>query len=161
MGRLDNFYFVYLLLHIPITVLVDSTLVVPPQYQWEISKKLLASHLATNKDFLLVQLPLWLKVFGGFELLFQLPLFFYCAYAIQQQVSKSYYVWMAIYGFNAMLTTLVCMVYVWVEGETNGLTLGEVYRLEAVYAPYFVIPFFMMLDHVSRITKLLKKVKVD
>ena len=161
MGRLDNFYFMYMVFHVPITIFVDSSLVIPPQYQLEITKSLLATHLDANKDFLLVQLPLWLKVFGAFELAFQLPLFFYCAYAIWRQTSKSYYVWMTVYGFNAMLTTLVCMVYVWVDGEVNNLTLAEVYQLEVVYSPYLVIPLIMMVDHAWRITKLLGKVKVE
>lgn len=74
--KTDTFYFLYFLLHIPITVLIDSALAIPPKYQLDIQKTILEFHISENKDFLLARPPSWLRVFGWIELVLQLPLFF-------------------------------------------------------------------------------------
>ena len=56
-STLDKFYLWYFLVHIPITLLVDASLVIPREYLPSISLKLIELHISTNKDFLLVQLP--------------------------------------------------------------------------------------------------------
>lgn len=157
MKGIDRFYLAYMILHVPITVFVDSNLVIPSEYQLSISKAILNFHLEANKDFLLVTLPLWLKVFGLIELVFQLPLFVYCAVEIWKQTSVDYYLWMIVYGFNAALTTLVCMAYVWVDGTSHGLLLQDVVKLELIYFPYLLIPGYMLVDHFQRVKKLLKR----
>ena len=80
--KLDTFYRLYFLIHIPITVLVDSALVIPPAYRLAIQTKVLNFHISENKDFILLLAPSWLKVAGFVELIFQLPVFFIGIYAL-------------------------------------------------------------------------------
>lgn len=107
-----------------------------------------------NKDFLLEKPALWLQVFGWFEMVVQLPIFLLAPLALARNGSKIYVV-MTIYGFNAFLTTLVCLVYVLDKGEAHGLTVEEVWNLFALYVPYLVIPFAMMVDCGWRVMKML------
>ncbi|RLV85196.1 putative membrane protein [Meyerozyma sp. JA9] len=150
-STIDKFYLWYFLIHIPITLLVDASLVVPREYLPSISLKLLEFHISTNKDFLLVQLPLWLQAFGAVELLFQLPLFVIGAYCLYIK-SRAIYPYMLLYGFNASFTTAVCIVHVFHDGHSYGLSEAQVRQLILVYVPYFAIPFVMMVDYLNRIS---------
>ncbi|CAH2355388.1 uncharacterized membrane protein [[Candida] railenensis] len=156
--KLDWFYFWYFVVHIPVTLLIDSCLIVPATWQFNIQKTLVSFHIATNKDFLLDTLPLWLKVFGFIELTFQLPLFFFAAIKLYHN-SSSVYPWLVVYGFNASFTTLVCLVHVLVEGNSHGLQDAEVYGLFGLYVPYFIIPLVMLIDSMKRVMPAATKVK--
>lgn len=158
---IDTFYLAYFLVHIPITIFMDSALVVPAEYRFLFASALLDFHISTNKDFMLVSTPIWLKVFGLFELLFQLPLFFYCSAKLWEANTRKHWVYMVLYGFNAAFTTLVCLVYIFAEGPHNGLTQGETYKLMAIYFPYLAIPAFMMIDYGKRISEALSKTKIE
>lgn len=151
MNRFDKFYFAYFLLHIPITVFMDSNIVVPKEYLVSWAQAVLDFHISTNKDFLLVETPLWLQVFGLFELVFQLPLFVYCSIKLYKGNDRLHWIWMVIYGFNASFTTLVCLVYVYLTGDQYGLSFGERINLLGIYSPYLVIPLVMLIDYVKRI----------
>ncbi|ODV96054.1 hypothetical protein PACTADRAFT_2356 [Pachysolen tannophilus NRRL Y-2460] len=161
---LDRFYFLYYLIHIPITVLIDSTLVIPKEFQLELQKTILSFHISSNNDFLLAgDVELWLKIFGLIEILFQLPFFiYYCITFLKKKFSVTVtpnpklYVCNLIYGFNASLTTLVCLFYVYFKGPENGLTNGEVINLIFVYFPTFLIPAIIFIDFTKRITNLLQ-----
>lgn len=152
--KADLFYVVYLVLHIPITVVMDSTMVIPPQHQFAVQRTLLALHISQNKDFLLLTMPLWLQVFAWFEMVVQLPIFVVGAVMLARNRRQIYPVLM-VYGFNAFLTTLVCVVYALVEGPSHGLLGAEVGRLVAVYMPYLAIPLVLMVDMGSRVVRLL------
>lgn len=156
--KTDLFYVVYLVLHVPITIVMDSTMVIPPRHQLAIQRTLLRIHIAENKDFLLLTLPLWLQVFGWFEMVVQLPVFVVGSVGLARNTAKIYPVLM-VYGFNAFLTTLVCVVYALVEGPGHGLTTAEVWRLVAVYSPYLAIPFGMMVDMGWRVMRLIGEKK--
>lgn len=160
MNKRDTFYYWYFLVHIPITVIMDSCLVIPESHQHWFQTLAVNFHIDFNKDFLLAAPPLWLQVFVFFELLVQLPIFFVAPVLLRRNNSKIYLV-MTVYGFNAFLTTLVCLVYVLAKGEAHGLTEGDTWNLFAIYVPYCAIPLFMMLDCGSRVMRLLGKVKVD
>lgn len=147
---MDRFYFWYFVVHIPITVLIDSSLVVPREYLPSVSQKLLEFHISTNKDFLLVDLPLWIRAFGAVEIFFQLPLFVVGAYMLYRN-AKAIYPYMMLYGFNASFTTAVCMAHIYNEGASHGLLESQTKRLVLVYVPYFAIPFVMMVDYLQRI----------
>ncbi|CAN3376732.1 hypothetical protein DIURU_001516 [Diutina rugosa] len=148
-NRRDQVYWWYFLVHIPITIFMDSNLVVPREYQWSQSLKLLDFHIATNNDILLIDRPDWLQVFGAFELLFQLPLFFYFVYMMPRP-TRQHWVWMVVYGFNAAFTTLVCLFYIyWDQGRLSDV---EKYKLMAIYVPYLALPLVLMLDYARRIS---------
>lgn len=150
---LDTLYWWYFITHIPITILMDSCIVLSPQNQFTLSKKLLEIQIVQNKDFLLATSPLWLKVFGLIELGFQLPFFFYVLKLMRDNNPKRYLL-SCIYGFNASLTTLVCLLYVYIEGGDHGLAPMDQYKLIAVYFPYFIVPLIMMVDNGIRVNNI-------
>lgn len=147
--KTDTFYFLYFLLHIPITVLIDSALAIPKEYQLNVQKSLLEFHIGQNKDFLLANPPYWLTVFGWIELVLQLPFFFIGAAALFKRTTKVY-PYMVVYGLEASITTVCCLVTIWVEGEANGLNYGDIISLIGVYLPTFIIPFYMACEVLSR-----------
>ena len=149
---IDKFYIAYFLIHIPITLIIDSCIIIPEEQRFQFQKQFLEFHISSNKDFLLVSLPLWLKVFGLFELFVQLPFFAIGAYMLMKQI-KQVYPCMLIYGFNASFTTLVCLVHILCDYERFGLTTSESYKLAALYIPYLVIPLVMLVDYSIRINK--------
>jgi len=51
---------------------------------------------------------------------------------------------------EASLTTVCCLVTIWVQGEANGLNHGDIISLIAVYLPTFIIPFYMACEILSR-----------
>ncbi|CUM64168.1 uncharacterized protein PRCAT00001761001 [Priceomyces carsonii] len=150
----DKFYFWYLVIHVPITVLIDQGIVIPESYQTFISKFLIQLHLSQNKDFLAKNPPLWLRLFVFFELFVQLPFFVAGAYCLRR-LCKRIYPFMVIYGFNACFTTLVCLVYVFNRYEIYGLSQFEALKLGALYFPYFLIPLVMMCDFTMRIINII------
>lgn len=154
MNKRDSFYLAYFLLHIPITLLIDLCLVLPPSSRFAIQNTLVEYHILANKDFLLADPPLWLRIFGGFEILYQLPFFVVGAWALWKQWTPIY-VGITVYGFNAFLTTLVCLAYVESEGVANGLTRDEVLALGGLYTPYLLIPLVMMVDCGLRLMRLI------
>ena len=70
-----------------------------------------------------------------------------------------YFLWAVIYGFNAAFTTFVCIGWIILEGPGYGLSYGEIGNLGAIYAPYLLIPFWIMVDSMRRIRGL--KAKTD
>lgn len=151
-----KFYYYYFLLHIPITLLIDSSVVVPPEYHP--ASKLVEWHIAQNNDFLLWEKPNWLYWFVVIELVVQLPLFAKFALALRpsqatnsqekdEKVEKESKLnrWLRIYGLNASFTTLICMITIWQRGyrpffPTQPLQIDEKIQLLLVYLPTFLIP---------------------
>lgn len=54
------------------------------------------------------------------------------------------------YGLEASLTTVCCLVTIWVKGEENGLDHSDIIALIGVYSPTFIIPFYMACEVLSR-----------
>lgn len=151
-----KFYYYYFLLHIPITLLIDSSVVVPPKYHP--ASRLVEWHIAQNNDFLLWEKPTWLYWFVVIELVFQLPLFVKFALALRpgqvsgeqekdQKLQKENRLnkWLRLYGSNASLTTLICMITIWQRGyhpfaPSEALATAEKVQLILVYLPTFLIP---------------------
>lgn len=160
MNKRDTFYYWYFIIYIPVTVIMDLTMVVPERFQPGWQQTLAAFHINTNKDFLLREMPLWLYISATFELFVQLPIFFIAARALKRNCQKVY-VLMTVYGFNAFFTTLLCLAYVWRDASSYGLTTGEKANLLGLYTPYFLIPLFMMVDCGVRATQLIGKPKTE
>lgn len=154
---LDYTYFVYFLIHTPITVLMDATFVIPTHLQLPLQRTLAEFHISTNKDYLAQAPPAWMQAFVAWELVFQLPFFLVAAYNFLHNARKGYsrnlYVWFLLYGFNAGFTSLICVVEILANGSANGLSLKETITLALVYLPTTIVPFVMMADFMSRITR--------
>ncbi|ODV58684.1 Ema19p ASCRUDRAFT_28551, partial [Ascoidea rubescens DSM 1968] len=162
---IDSFYYYYFLIHIPITILVDANIVLPKQYQIGF---FLNYHIKQNKDFLLVDIPTWLKAAGWIELIFQLPFFFISLHYFsflttrpKKKLKKSdskkklakYYVYCLIYAVIASSTTLFCIYEIYSKSPSEQFTLQDKSKLILYYLPTFLIPTYMMVDMTKRISK--------
>ncbi|CAH6721115.1 uncharacterized membrane protein [[Candida] jaroonii] len=138
----------YYLIHIPITLLIDSTVLIPPVFEFQ--KAIVSFHIDFNNDFLLKVPPLWFKIFIFFELIFQLPYFFVYCFHLKDKPSR--YIGDIIYGLNASLTTFVCLIYA--LNEKN-------YPLMGVYGPYCLIPLLIMINGIKNLNHIISPVESD
>lgn len=152
-----SFYYYYFIIHIVITVCIDSFVVFSDGHPFQ---KLIGWHIAQNNDFLLWERPSWLYWFVVFELIFQLPLFFIFAKVARNEVNdwdreegkarsferiRRWSPWLRAYGYNASLTSLACIIAVIVRGYYPGspsipLSNLDKTKLVSFYAPTFLIP---------------------
>lgn len=155
------FYYCYFIIHIPITVAIDSYGVIPPSYHP--ASKLVEWHIRQNNDFLMFEKPTWLFWFIVIELVVQLPLFFYFIKAFRSiwsanastkdqksqlhERKSTLYRWLRIYGVNASVTTLICIITVFQRGyypDALGaqlpMSFSDKMSLVSVYLPTFLIP---------------------
>ncbi|EER31149.1 conserved hypothetical protein [Candida tropicalis MYA-3404] len=157
---IEKSLFWYYLIHIPITIFIDSSCIIPQQYQLAITSKIVDFHVSTNHDILLSSPQTWFKIFVTFEVVFQLPLFFYFLYKyLSNRLDLSYYLWSIIYGFNAGFTTFVCLIWLILEYKTYDLSIGQVTNLCAIYSPYVIIPLIIIINSFKNIRSL--KLKTD
>lgn len=136
------FYYWYFVVHIPITIFIDSSVVLgdrPPVWS-----SLVMWHCQNNNDFLLLERPMWLWWFVLIELILQLPLFFYFVFnwscLNSPLVGKKTYRLLTLlrfYGLEAALTTAVCIWAIWQRGN---ITLENQLQLTFVYLPTLIIP---------------------
>lgn len=132
----DKFCYYYYLIHIPITLIIDSSVVIPPIFSFQ--KAIVDFHITTNNDILLTAKPLWFKGFVWIEVLFQLPFFIY-------SVTKGIlHVYNVIYGTNAAITTFASILFVIGEGPGMGLSQAQIVKLVGVYVPYVIIPMVII-----------------
>ncbi|AGO10992.1 AaceriAFR508Wp [[Ashbya] aceris (nom. inval.)] len=155
----QKFYYFYFLIHIPITVFVDSSVVFPQAFQ--LAPRLVNWHISRNNDFLLQEKPAWLWWFIVVELVFQLPFFLFITrrfvqlwkltfYGGEESKPMQFQLWrimaggLRLYGLNASLTTLMCLWAIWSRGyyPATGLpmALADKAKLSMLYVPYFLIP---------------------
>lgn len=168
----EKLYYYYSLVHIPITILIDSSVVLP--LSWQLWPALVDFHVRQNNDYLLFERPLLLQIFVLIELVVQLPMFVYFAYEfrkiwalrtlpedknVKMQLStrtRRLYKYLMIYGINASFTTLWCIYKVCTYGyypytqeiphRVAGLplTTQDTINLVMVYLPTFLIPARLM-----------------
>ncbi len=155
---LDAAYFIYFMIHVPLTLLIDDTFLIPPKYQLSIQKSLYRYQVTHNKDFLASELPIWMKYFVAVELIFQLPVFLACIGSYlksgsKKHISRKLYPYILMYGFNAAFTSFQCLVYIYLQASSYELSQYETYNLLGLYTPTFLIPFFMCIDITSRLIR--------
>ncbi|CAK9442296.1 uncharacterized protein LODBEIA_P60390 [Lodderomyces beijingensis] len=153
MWSLDALVFGYYLTHIPVTLVIDASVIIPKQYHSQLTSFLVQFHTSQNKDIVLLYPQIWFKTFILVEVVFQLPLFVYFCYKyLKRQLDARYYAWSLIYGFNASFTTFVCMVYICMEGGNFGLSEVEAVKLVAVYSPYLFFPLVILVHAFQKLT---------
>ncbi|CUS25074.1 LAQU0S26e00430g1_1 [Lachancea quebecensis] len=157
---LQKFYYYYFIIHIFTTILIDSSVILPAKFQF--TQPLVEWHIAQNNDFLLFEKPAWLWCFVLIECVGQLPGFFWFAAKFRQLWSlkegqskadkmaarnceKSLSKWLRVYGWNASITTLICLWTVWTRGyypsgEFSPMNTHDKIKLMAIYVPYVLIP---------------------
>ncbi|VEU23783.1 DEKNAAC105048 [Brettanomyces naardenensis] len=161
----DTAYFFYFLIHTPLTLLIDDTFLIPAKYQLPIQRTLYEYQVVHNKDFLASELPLWMQYFVAVELVFQLPVFLISIGNYLKNGSKRLSTWLypfiLMYAFNAAFTSFQCLVYIYIQGPSYGLSSDETYTLLGLYTPTFVIPMLMIIDITVRLLKQSPKLKTN
>ena len=155
----QRFYAAYFLVHIPLTVFIDSTICLPAMTDGLAS--MIEWHVRTNNDFLLLEKPAWFFWMVVGELLFQLPAFFYFIARMslfrgetsgmpkEEKAKRSgeratLRTLLRLYGLNASLTSLFCIYVIYARGyyPATGelLNVADKAKLIAYYTPTFLIP---------------------
>ncbi|KAK7205934.1 transmembrane protein 6/97 [Myxozyma melibiosi] len=160
---LDCFYFIYFIIHAFVTAFIDIGIIIPRDYRLKIQSNLLDLHVSMNNDPLLKNPPAWFVSFVVIEGIFQLPFFVVGAIAFYRD-SKKVYIPTLVYGVNASLTTLACLIeitYGFRNLSPEELSDGDRVGLFWVYFPTFVIPLFMIVDMMRRLWVLVPSGVVD
>ncbi|KAI5476753.1 hypothetical protein MNV49_007343 [Pseudohyphozyma bogoriensis] len=148
----DWIYLVFLLIHIPATLLVDiQALLFAEQFSPTSLRQVYL--LAQKDDPLLTHAThpdwVWFQSFIILEIVFQLPTFFIGARGLLKG-SKSVWPLLALYGASSATTTWACLATV----ITMPGIEKQLPQLLASYVPFFLVPFCMALDYGVRLTKL-------
>uniref|UniRef100_A0A060T2R5 Efficient mitochondria targeting-associated protein 19 n=1 Tax=Blastobotrys adeninivorans TaxID=409370 RepID=A0A060T2R5_BLAAD len=145
-GR-DKFYVAYFVMHLVISVVMDSGAVIPEQYQFGLQRQLNQFHIEQNNDLLMAAPPTWLKSFLWIELVFQVPFFVIGAIGLCKGCKKTYPL-ILVYCVEAAVTTFGCLAEV---SFMDALTTSEKINLAAMYMPMVLIPVVMGIDFYRRI----------
>eukprot|EP00735_Rhodelphis_limneticus_P008619 TRINITY_DN21738_c0_g1::TRINITY_DN21738_c0_g1_i1::g.1224::m.1224 TRINITY_DN21738_c0_g1::TRINITY_DN21738_c0_g1_i1::g.1224 ORF type:complete len:179 (+),score=23.10,sp/Q5BJF2/TMM97_HUMAN/38.99/8e-28,DUF2781/PF10914.3/7.8e-33 TRINITY_DN21738_c0_g1_i1:68-604(+) len=136
--------------HIPITLLIDIQAIFPKEYFPESAVETVRWFGSAESPFYDPFYrephgpPTWYRGIIWIELFCQFPFFFYAFYSILVG-NKSVRGPAVIYGAHVATTLIPILAEVWFNGVTHGLSLAQQCTLTAVYAPYFIIPFLLML----------------
>ncbi|KAJ2705757.1 Transmembrane protein 97 [Coemansia sp. IMI 203386] len=141
-AKLDMLFFGYFVSHIPITLLVDVVPLLPPALTPGFMlalNTLLTEQLsdpfmvigATRSDMT------WFRSLLASELLFQLPLFFYAAYALWKGCPKRHAP-LLVYGAHVS-TTMVPVLATLAFGDIDR-SCSQRLMLASMYLPYLLIP---------------------
>lgn len=146
--RERSFYKWYFIVHIPVTLFVDSSVVLGEHFP--VWTSLVKWHCNQSQDVLLMEKPVWLWWFVLIELVFQLPLFFYFvlnwSILTQPRNSQKRQTFISLirwYALNASVTTAICIAAFWTRSD---ITLAHQIQLTLTYLPTFLIPGRLLLN---------------
>jgi len=168
---IDLFYFIFFLVHIPSTLLIDCQAIWPKQFTPKFMQAIPPWYVGMSGDPLVggamgifkneSELA-WLKSFLYLEALFQLPVFVIGARGLWRD-SPSIYGLLALYGASTCTTTLACIVTVIDTPTTSAATIAQMVisitpeqrvLLLCSYVPFFIIPLWIAVDMALRLQKL-------
>ncbi|KAG2088013.1 transmembrane protein 6/97 [Suillus discolor] len=168
---LDLVYFVFFLVHIPATLLIDLQALYPPWLIPYFIRALPRLYIQMSNDPLIGSVLgmlgdskpfVWFKTFLAVEALFQFPVFILGARGLWRD-SRSIYVLLLVYAASTTTTTLPCLSVLLATPTTSAQTIANKIvsvttfqrsLLLSSYIPFFVIPLIMTIDMASRLSKL-------
>ncbi|KAI0257101.1 transmembrane protein 6/97 [Lactifluus subvellereus] len=168
---MDLFYFIFFLMHIPTTLLVDCQAIWPKQLVPEFVQAIIPWYVRMSGDPLIggamgllaneSELA-WFKSFVYLEALFQLPVFVLGARGLWLD-SQEIYGLLVLYGASTCTTTLACVVTILNTPTTSAATIAQKIisitseqrvMLLSSYIPFFLIPLYLAIDMALRLQKL-------
>ncbi|KAI0064001.1 hypothetical protein BV25DRAFT_1823493 [Artomyces pyxidatus] len=167
----DLIYFLFFLMHIPATLLVDCQALYPASYVPDIVKAIPAWYVGMSGDPLIGGVMdylgdgpnlVWFKTFLYLEAIFQLPVFVLGARGLWKD-NQGIYTLLAIYGASTSTTTLACLGILantpttspeTIAAEVVSITLEQRLMLFSSYIPFFLVPLYMAVDMAWRVQKL-------
>ncbi|KAI9509071.1 transmembrane protein 6/97 [Russula earlei] len=168
---LDLLYFIFFLVHIPATLLVDCQaiwpeLIVPTPLRavprWYVSVSgdpLIAGAMGISVGN--ASELAWFKSFMYLEALFQLPVFVLGARGLWKDSPKIYAL-LVLYGASTCTTTLACIAQIINTPVTSAATVAQKavsitpqqrVMLLFSYVPFFIVPLFLAIDMALRLQK--------
>ncbi|GAA5964566.1 hypothetical protein JCM3765_005238 [Sporobolomyces pararoseus] len=147
----DWIYLVFLAVHIPATILVDSQAIF---FAERLSPSVLRiPFLFAARDDPLLQnannpLFAWFQAFIILEVIFQLPTFFLGIRGLYRD-SPSIYPLLTLYGASSATTTYACLATVL---TMPGISQPHLFKLLASYVPFLLVPLAMAVDFSTRLT---------
>ncbi|MEW5316251.1 MAG: hypothetical protein WDW38_007632 [Sanguina aurantia] len=134
-------YVLFLVIHVPTTVLLDAQSVFPRSSFPSWAVELLDWHIKTNADHLVSTNPPWFLALVYCEIMLQLPFFLVGAYAIYTKRS-----WIRIpaiiYGAHVSTTMVPILGDIFFGPQHGPHSLA----LAGIYMPYLLVPFAMMMS---------------
>jgi hypothetical protein len=168
---IDLFYFIFFVIHIPATLLIDCQAIWPKELVPKFLQLLPPWYVGMSGDPLIggamgifnneSELA-WFKSFLYLEALFQLPVFVIGAYGLWRD-SRGIYGLLVLYGASTCTTTFACVAAVLDTPTTSAATIAQKMvsvtpeqraMLLSSYVPFFVIPLFLAVDMALRLQKL-------
>lgn len=168
---MDLFYFVFFLIHIPSTLLIDCQGVWPKELFPKFMQDVRFWYVSTSGDPLVGRAMgilgdgsdlAWFKSFLYLGAHFQLPVFVLGARGLWRN-SPAIYGFLALYGASASTTILACVAMIFDVPTTSAATVAQKVisitseqrvLLLCNYAPYFIIPLCIGIDMTFRLHKL-------
>ncbi|KAH9009819.1 transmembrane protein 6/97 [Lactarius hengduanensis] len=168
---IDLLYFIFFVVHIPATLLIDFQAVWPKHLIPESLQLLPPWYVGMSGDFLVGGSMgilgngsglAWFKSFLYLEAVFQLPVFVIGAYGLWKD-SRGIYGLLVLYGASTCTTTYACIAAILEAPTTSAATIAQNVvsvtpaqrsMLLFSHAPFFVIPLFLAVDMAVRLQKL-------
>ncbi|KAI0275105.1 transmembrane protein 6/97 [Gloeopeniophorella convolvens] len=164
----DLIYFIFFLVHIPATLLVDCQALYPPHLVPAAVQGLPPWYVALSGDPLIGGamglLPnarelAWFRSFLYLEIFFQLPVFILGARGLWKD-SRGIYALLLFYGASTATTTLACLAAVVSTPAASAatraagivsVTFEQRAMLLSSYVPFFLVPLWMAVDMALRL----------
>ncbi|KAF9326690.1 hypothetical protein BG006_009905 [Podila minutissima] len=152
----DLAMFVYFLVHIPATVLMD---VVPlyPSFIQALIKPLMdlqVWYVENLRDPLMADRELiWFNTFLHMEALIQLPIFIYAAWALYNN-KRSVALLICVYAAHVITTVIPCLTTVALGKSTDfpfDVSSNQRTILLSMYSPWFFFPLWMLVECFGRV----------
>ncbi|KAF7163598.1 hypothetical protein CNMCM5623_008447 [Aspergillus felis] len=145
--KLDLFYLIFFIIHIPTILLVDAVTFLPTFLQTNIGLQLRDFYIATYQDKFAEAAPPWYAAFVVMELFYQTPLSIWAIPALIRD-NAMVPVHLLVFGMQVFVTTLTCLVQVW---SWEDRTVAQKQSITMLYGPYLALGAFMALDMVFRL----------
>jgi len=168
---IDLAYFLFFVIHIPATLLIDCQAIWPKQLVPKALQLLPPWYVGMSGDPLIggameilsngSELA-WFKSFIYLEALFQLPVFVIGAYGLWRD-SRGIYGLLVLYGASTCTTTFACIAAILDTPTTSAVTIAQ--KIVSItpeqramllfsYVPFCIIPLFLAVDMALRLQKL-------
>ncbi|KAH7336884.1 transmembrane protein 6/97 [Rhizoctonia solani] len=174
---LDFLYFIFFVIHIPATLLMDLQAIIPPGVLSPVFRIIPEFYLSISGDPLIAGAMglhgaptqfTWFRTFIMIEGLFQLPVFFLGLYALKND-SPYTPILLSLYGCHVtttvipVLTTTLAtpMVFTGASDTTPFASLNalQLTILMASYIPFLAVPLAMTIDGTRRMIRAVGRVQ--
>ncbi|KAG9312794.1 transmembrane protein 6/97 [Chiua virens] len=170
---LDLLYFIFFVMHLPASLLVDGQALYPsavvpsfisqlPKMYTQLSADPLISgamgYVGESSNFV------WFKTFLCVEMFFQVPVFILGMIGLWKDC-RSVYLLLLVYGASTATTTLPCVTVLLATPTTSAQTIAagiqsvtpsQRLMLLSSYLPFFLLPLYMAVDMAGRVSKLVQ-----